>query len=301
MESDVTAVAAGNFHTCVIKAGALWCWGNNDEGQLGIGGDTPATSTPTPVQGMEDVTAISAGANHTCALRRGELLCWGSNSQGQLGDPTRSSDIADKPSLVPGMRGASSVSAGGQHTCALRSEQVWCWGDNLKGQVGEGGVGRPVREPRRIIALEGISSLSAGLAHTCAIQNGMPWCWGNNVNGQLGNNSFADSAIPALLDPEIALGVSAISAGHNHTCAIHFDELHCWGSNTKNQTGNGDVQSPTPAVVDGFNDNVTTVAAGANHTCAAREGEVWCWGDNSMQQISASDSPTEPPRRIFLP
>jgi hypothetical protein len=250
---------------------------------------------------MEDVTAISAGTNHTCAIRRGDLYCWGSNGQGQLGDPRRSSDIADTPSPVPGMRGVTSLSAGGQHTCALRSEQVWCWGDNLKGQVGEGGVGRPVREPQRIIALENISTLSAGLAHTCALQNGAPWCWGNNATGQLGNNSFADSAIPALLDSQLARGVSAISAGGNHTCALLSSSLYCWGSNAKNQTGNGDVQSPTPARIDGFADNVTTIATGANHTCAAREGEVWCWGDNSMQQVSASDSPTEPPRRIILP
>ncbi len=79
-------VAAGYYHTCAIKSGALYCWGSNSDGQLG--GSNLATNTP--VQNMASgVTAVAAGGWHSAGLKQdGCLFAWGRNNHGQLGDGT---------------------------------------------------------------------------------------------------------------------------------------------------------------------------------------------------------------------
>ncbi|HUS65571.1 MAG TPA: hypothetical protein VMZ28_13565 [Kofleriaceae bacterium] len=80
------SVAAGEGFTCAIAADrALYCWGKNDLGQLGLG-DSEPRGAPTRVGAASDWAAVAAGRHHTCAIRAtGGLFCWGSNAEGQLG------------------------------------------------------------------------------------------------------------------------------------------------------------------------------------------------------------------------
>ena len=84
MEKGVTAVAAGDEHTCAIKESALYCWGRSDVGQVGNGtAGTVITDIDKPTQIFASgVTAVSAGAG-TCAVLYGrELKCWGMKFSG---------------------------------------------------------------------------------------------------------------------------------------------------------------------------------------------------------------------------
>jgi hypothetical protein len=138
--STVSPVSAGRDHTCaLLSGGTVKCWGWNSYGQLGDG-TTTASSTPVALSGLTGLSAISAGAYHTCALLSGGTVeCWGWNAYGQLGDGTTNFFGETTPVAVSGLSGASAISAGGDHTCAvLRGATVKCWGYNNYGQLGDG-------------------------------------------------------------------------------------------------------------------------------------------------------------------
>jgi alpha-tubulin suppressor-like RCC1 family protein len=109
------SVGASALHTCgVTAAGAAYCWGDNRNGDLGVGStagpelcvqvnspDSPCSTTPVPVAGGLSFTLVSAGAGHTCGLTsEGAVYCWGVNQYGQLGDGTTTQRLTPVPIAV---------------------------------------------------------------------------------------------------------------------------------------------------------------------------------------------------------
>ncbi len=138
---DVSSISSGNNHTCAIADNELYCWGDNSSGQLGLG-DISQRNSPTKVQGSMAgrlVQQVSSGDNHTCAVSEGQLFCWGRGGLGQLG--TGNTSNQQQPVLIQAaLQGARvySVSSSGEHTCALTSAGLYCWGNNSVGQLGLG-------------------------------------------------------------------------------------------------------------------------------------------------------------------
>lgn len=130
-------IQAGQDHSCAISdPGALFCWGQNQYGNLGTG-DREAHGTPFQIGDKVDWVEVSLDTFHTCALdKNGHLFCWGRNAEGQLG--LGDNDDRLNPTRVPG-EGFAQLTAGRFHTCALKQDQsVWCTGANNAGQLGLG-------------------------------------------------------------------------------------------------------------------------------------------------------------------
>jgi alpha-tubulin suppressor-like RCC1 family protein len=133
-----STVTAGSSHTCAVLSAGIdgFCWGRNDQGQLGTGG-TSDVDVPTLVAAQEGYTRISAGADHSCGQWSGLVYCWGRNADGQLG-PTPAAE-SRTPVPVQPRDLFRIVSAGGRHSCGvLASGAVLCWGHNASGQLGTG-------------------------------------------------------------------------------------------------------------------------------------------------------------------
>jgi alpha-tubulin suppressor-like RCC1 family protein len=192
MASDWVGVGVGQGHVCGIRApGALYCWGRNTDGELGLGPAAPAqTRTPTLVSGAQDWTLVVGGQGHTCGLRApGRLYCFGDGSFGQLGIAPRAN--TNVPLQVGDGTDWRTVAIDTFHSCGIRGAgTLWCWGRNAEGQLGVGDIA-----DRDIPTLVGSDSnwadVSVGRFHTCARKtDGTAWCTGGSDDGKLGNGDL---------------------------------------------------------------------------------------------------------------
>ena len=332
--STAVAVATGNNHSCALLAGGtVQCWGLNGNGQVGdnlspYDGMQAATPifrlTPRTVVNLSGATAIATGGFHSCAVvTAGAVKCWGDDGIGQLGDG-KPGDRSLSAQTVPGLTGVTALGLGEFHSCALLAAgTVTCWGHNGFGQLGDG----TKTDRSAPVAVQGLPdptlsspgpavALTAGYGHTCVLlKDGSARCWGANSFGQLGvatpvvGTTMSPSATPqvvrhnlnsppSLLDPAPVLadetGLTAISAGQFHTCALRNDGgVRCWGQNGRGQLGTDPL--PLTSKLDDSTYSVdvsglpaaSAVTAGGFHSCAVVASGMACWGYDFYGQLGS--------------
>jgi hypothetical protein len=308
--TGIAAVSAGGDETCALTTGAgVKCWGNF-HGLVGTGGQMLASTTPVDIVGLTGGVIATAG---TCAITEAHgLKCWGVNMYGELGDGQAcGTTVCTTPIDVTGLTAnVVAVSVGGAHTCAITmSGGVKCWGDNEFGQLGNGTATGPTtcspaspacsKTPVDVTGLgSGIRAVAAGSRHTCALTTtGGVKCWGDDRYSQLGNGTtggpnvckfgLACSTTPVDVSG-LTSGVTAISAGTGHTCALTTGGgVKCWGWDAYGQLGDGSTENKsTPVDAAGLTNGLTAAVAGGYHTCALRtDGRVACWGGSYFGQL----------------
>ena len=313
--TDAVAVAAGAAHSCALRAtGSVVCWGDNSFGALGDGTQS-ARSSPVPVLNpggstLAGVVAIAAGFNHTCAVRiDGTARCWGSKSAGKLG--TGESNISapfilTTAATVVSLSEAVSITAGSNHTCAVRANgSVSCWGSNSAGALGNGGADNATHAlAREVAGLTDIIGVAAGGDHTCALRaNGQVRCWGENTHGQVGDGTIAATRPPTTVQG--LGGVIALALGDEFSCARRADgDVRCWGRGDFGQLGDlGTTDQPTQDSVIASRScgvsgctfpplaDATDIAAGFQHACALQaDDRIRCWGANTFGQLGDGDT-----------
>ncbi len=288
--------------SCVLSVeGRLRCIGRNDHGQLGNGEVSDTISDTLTTVNIGSVVAVATSRHgveggFACAITASSnrVSCWGAGSRGQLG---QGSEDASTPLTVPGLTGASALTLGPAHACAIvtaaEGPRVECWGAGEAGQLGNGSSGdrgpSPIDVPNGPDAptLDRPAQVSAGASHTCALDgdDGEVWCWGANDEGQLGDGTTTGRLRPVRVDmTELGeeLGESrvavAIAAGGFHTCALFAGgHVACWGSSRYGQAGRFGASVRTPRRIP-FEQPVEVLDAGLLHTCALSAGEIYCWG-----------------------
>jgi alpha-tubulin suppressor-like RCC1 family protein len=271
----------GAFVLSLRSDGTVWGWGENYYGVLG---DQPDSFAPVQIHGLPPgIVQVAAGGGHGAAVAAdGSVWTWGANWFGQLGYPTPGSDFSRTPHRVPGLSGVKQVAPGFDFTVALRSNgEVWTWGANTYGQLGDG-THTSRTTPARNRAAYGMTQVSAGGYFALARRPGSVWAWGANDFGQLGNGSAAaDSATPVIVDRRTQ-NATQIVAGVTHAFSVDPDgSLWAWGSNRNGELGLGAVGPTavrTPQKVPGLA-GVTQVAAGYVTSTALRsDGTLLVWG-----------------------
>jgi len=133
-------ISVGQSHACgVTISGEAYCWGWNTSGSVGDG-TTEHRPSPTLVSGGHTWQSLSAGREHTCGVTAsGDAYCWGAGGHSRLGTGGPSFSDHPTPNLVSGSHSWSMISAGWRNTCGLTtSGEAYCWGDNTRGQIGNG-------------------------------------------------------------------------------------------------------------------------------------------------------------------
>ncbi|MEO5627230.1 MAG: hypothetical protein ABIQ70_14590 [Dokdonella sp.] len=289
LESDVASLSLGGDHACALtQDGSAKCWGDNAQGQLGDNTQMERT-TPVDVVGLgAGVRQIATASEHSCALTAtGGVKCWGSNQLGELGN--NSTDDHFLPGDVAGLTsGVAAISVGSVHSCALLDAgNVKCWGffpDNSGG-------GTPDLAPIDVPGLaSNVTAITSGAAHDCAVIGGsLLKCWGLNDTGALGNGTTDNSSMNPVDVAGLNAGVSRVSAGNAHTCAIDTTgAAKCWGVNDVGELGDGTEEYMRLAPVDviGLGSGISYISAGDSGSCGVSTGgTARCWGENLFGQL----------------
>ena len=246
----------------------------------------------------DNFVAVSAGKEHTCALSGdGSAYCWGSNEFGQLGIAADMTTCfrEDRPIACQrrpvatgnGLR-FRQISAGRAHTCGLAFDfHVYCWGDNLDGQLGDPSVRRS-SDPVAALSNDLFTEVAAGGSHTCALRtDGVLFCWGANADGQLGLATVGSgSAIPVAA--QTTQRFASVAAGNRRTCArVPDGTSYCAGATWSSRQNGVDVTRPVGSLFRVLQAPAfEALAVGTNTTCGiALDNAAYCWEANSAGTI----------------
>jgi alpha-tubulin suppressor-like RCC1 family protein len=284
LAQDVIQVSAGEAMSVALHAdGTVWTWGSNLDGNLGDGSSILKRSVPGKVPGLPRITQVSAGFAHVLARGAdGSVWAWGLNSSGQLGDgKDPSSEASARTPVRVLLSGAVQVSAGGISSVAVGPNgEVWTWGSNSFGQLGNHSPLRFSATPVRALTPDHITQVAAGNRHVLALRlDGSVWAWGLNSNGQLGDGTFSTSSVPVRVDPRVS-GITRIAAGAAQNLAVGATGvLWSWGANDDGQIGDGaEMDRSTPVAV-AIPAPPTQVTAGQGFDLAVLpDGTLWGWG-----------------------
>jgi len=300
-------VSVGGDHSCALRqSGALYCWGDNLSGQVGV---TPVScggistqycqTRPTLVSGGRLWSSVSSGRSHTCGIDRNRQgFCWGNSGDDRLGSSSAAFGGLpnSSPLVVDGGRSYDVISAGVSHSCAIESGTgaAFCWGWQYQGALGDGHPTGLGSQPTPVLGGHTFQQINAANSFTCAVDgNQATWCWGVNNNHELGhtstwlnNTGASHDTVPVLTDNTLL--ASSLSKGFGQTtCFVSVSgSPFCWGMNDESETGTG-LPDPTvavPTLMSG-NPSFTMLTAGDDHTCGIDGGALYCWGTNSAGQL----------------
>ena len=254
----VLQVAAGGNHTmCLTEDGAVFGFGFNGAGRLGVG-DRENRLVPTLLRGElanKSVLQVAAGNSHTIFVTAdGLVFACGFNDEGQLGVGDTDDRLA--PTLVTGqLQGKTAVyaAAGAGHTlCITTDGSLFAWGFNFCGQLGVGDR-EERRVPTLVTGLQGkqVAHVAAGSNHTiCTTSDDSVFTWGDGDYGQLGLGDVRSGKLtPTLVRGELQnKAVVQVAAGGQHSACVAKDgSVYSLGDNDHGQlgvTGVGDADLP---------------------------------------------------------
>jgi alpha-tubulin suppressor-like RCC1 family protein len=309
-----TVACGGNFSVGLRSDGTLWTWGDNSQGELGLG-TTDTSAHPTPAQVIINKTsypsavdnnwvAVACGYYCVVALKTdGTLWSFGLNSAGSLGRTPDAGHPVSLPCQITGCSGGDAnwteIASGYDHSVALKSNgTLWSWGNDYFGQLGQGLTlpdSATHTTPAQVIINKTANpgevdnlwtAVSCGSHHSVALRaDGSVWGWGFNDDGQLGDGTTANQSSPE----RITAHNTAVTCGGCFTLAIKASgSLWSWGWNGSGQLGRVTSNPSLSLGQVGSAMNWLTVASGESDNFVlglAADGTLSAWGDNTYGQL----------------
>ncbi len=286
--TDIVDISTrGDYCLALDRDGAVWAWGRNDHGQLGIGHDTDKF-VPKQLPDLENIEAIYAGWLHSMAIdSSGSVWAWGQNESGQLGTG-EVSGRQKSPIMLETITNVSAIAIGYRHTLFSKNGRVCATGNNAFGQLGLINGPESLSTPTEISSLYNVAAIDCGKDFSAAISNGTVYAWGRNTYGQLGDNTRTSSNIPVNTN---FTNADSIECGENFVLArTNTDETiawYGWGNNVYGQFGNGTgtykVWNEKQTALTGWTS--TNASAGSHCVAMWENGELYMCGMNQNSEM----------------
>jgi hypothetical protein len=282
LDQPVTQVVTGgseghDTYTCALtNAGAVFCWGNNDSGQLGDGtlnGSGVPVRVSLPSGQYRSLTAETDG---TCAIAEGgTAYCWGSNDVGRFGIED-TAQVQATPVIVSGGFAWHDLALGDDRACGISEGQVLCWGGYHPQWLGIG-VDTSTRLPLPVLGAPALDSITVSGWHQCGLGlDGVTYCWGANFNIGV---TTTDTIIPSPIPLEAPPSFRSVHSLYKPTFALGNDGKGYWWGPAPYWTGGG---PQTPEV---FSGDLILSAIGTNDlgVCGIEQftSFVYCWNQFS--------------------
>ncbi|MBE7701679.1 hypothetical protein H9623_15405 [Oerskovia sp. Sa1BUA8] len=320
----VTKVDAGTAHVCATTDDAVYCWGLNDRGQLGVEG-VPSSTLPVrvPTHGHEaSVTDLEVGASSSCVVADDKAYCWG-GTHTQLG--STGTPVQINGGALPETATVTDVAVGDDSACLVADGVPYCWGANARGQLGDGTTSTS-HLPVQVVTtgvLAGFTShdVAVGNQFACVVASGAnsaerTFCWGDNSSKQLGQSSNGAqvdlSTTPLQVRGALSeLRSGLVAVGGKTACVLAYDgAAYCWGDNSSAQTGANQDEWTVPAVRDrpervltrqmSADSVLQRVDVSTDHGCTLTTGgNVYCWGANTKGQLGIQGTAGTAGRKVF--
>lgn len=302
--AQITQIAAGEAHSCMIADELPYCWG-------AIATTSPelfsAVPYPVDTDGVltgKTLSQLSSGDGMSCVLADGLPYCWGvgafrapvpeepgadGSTSEQPVDPT---PIAIDTAAFAG-RPMTALSVGGQTACGVADGQVYCWGE-ISRKLGRADQTTPyvpaLVDGTDALSGKTVTAVAVGSQHVCAIADGNPYCWGPDYRGTVGGRDAPYGAVAIDISGALAgLTATSVAVGPESSCVIADGRVFCWGEATMLGGLYGEQgDSPVPVEVLGQSGlaghPVTSLSIGAQLACGVADGEAYCWGYRSSSR-----------------
>ena len=275
----------------ITQSGDLYIWGTNASSLLGNGQTSYKLEQLTPLKVLSNVASVyleeAAGYYHNSIAvitKSGDLYSWGYTGGGQVGNGQSGLDVYQTSPVKILSNVASVKSYDGAVAAVTKSGDLYMWGKNNFGQVGNGQSGVNVYQTSPVKVLSNVASISLNSDSVAALAtNGDLYCWGNNWQGRVGNGSSETQTTPVKVLSDVAYA----NADRVTTAIKENGDLYCWGYAENGQVGNGmsgiEDRQTTPVKI---MENVAMVRTQHSNTAAVTtDGDLYCWGGNEWGQI----------------
>jgi alpha-tubulin suppressor-like RCC1 family protein len=290
--TDWKEIRAGkNCHSAGLKnTGQIWTWGANNTQQLGISGASYVCSPVRERSSSTNWCGVDLGNFHTAAINTsGQIWGWGGNQCGSLATGTTGATNIPVREICSASDWCS-LSTNECRTAAIKtSGQLWGWGRNACGGIGDGTLVAKCSPVREFCSATDWCRVAVGYSHNLAIKSdGSLWAWGNNNCGQLGDGTTVNKCSPVR---EIcsATDWSQVAGGFKHSAALKTSgQIWSWGSGTYGSLGVGNVSticSPVREFTSSTNWCSISSSSSDNSQGLKTDGTLWAWGGSFSGQL----------------
>jgi len=278
------------YETLAIKNGALFSWGRNSKGQLGLN-DIIDRSSPVQVGALTNWAKVSTSTSqYTLAIKTdGTLWAWGDNSSGRLGTNESITVERSSPVQVGSDTDWAYISAGDCSLAIKTDGTLWSWGSNSNGVLGQNSI-TARSSPTQVGALTNWKEVNVGYVVAAVKTDGTLWAWGTGNDGASGLNTTLNRSSPVQIGALTTWDKVTQSSDYSNGAIKTNGTLWAWGRNSSGNLGIGNTVNKSSPVQVGSDTGWTQASFSNDGSGGIQNGGLYMWGPNANGELGTGNT-----------